>query len=143
LHPKSVGFLSENVLPHSELLVLIGRVLHDIGKIEQNDALEEPGDHQEVVGERLLRALGVSVRLPSVCRALGAWAEETATFEDKLIALANHVWKAGRYEALEALIVKEVALRLRLPYWELFIQLDEAVEKITRSGKSRLAQAFR
>ena len=121
-------------------LVLVGAALHDAGKIEHPEEMSAPGKQHEAAGERLLLAAGFGERIARVCVTHAAWASPRAQVEDRLIALADKLWKGKRDEALEAALVKEIAALSGSSPWTVFAELDALCEAIAAGGDDRLRQ---
>lgn len=128
-------------IEHDGTLVMVGAALHDAGKVVHPEELEQPGRQHETAGERLLLERGVSPTLARCCRTHGSWDAEGVSFEEMMIALADHIWKGSRSERLELFVVDEVARRLGIERWDAFLIVDPEIETIADSGAARLAQA--
>ena len=126
---------------HDRLLVIVGAALHDVGKIVLPQELEGDGNRHEAEGEILLLQHGLSSKLARVCRTHGAWDDKTVAFEERLIALADHIWKGTRDEHLESLVTKTVAELLKISDWEAFVLLDVELERIASDATNRLARS--
>lgn len=121
--------------------VLIGAALHDAGKIEHPSEMHTPGHAHEEAGERLLLASGVPPRIARACVTHAAWSEPRAELEDRLIALADKLWKGKRDATLEAALLAELTARTGRPTWEVFDVLDAVCERVADAGPERLARS--
>ncbi|MEM7247016.1 MAG: HD domain-containing protein [Acidobacteriota bacterium] len=121
--------------------VLLGAVLHDAGKIEHPAELDGPGNRHEPDGERLLLSHDVPPDLARCCRTHADWGSAEAELEDRLIALADKLWKGKRVEELELAVIDEVAGRLGQERWDLFVDLDGCFERIAAEGERRLERS--
>ncbi|WP_394845364.1 HD domain-containing protein [Pendulispora brunnea] len=124
-----------------EARVLAGAVLHDAGKIVHPSELDAPGASHEKAGESLLLAHGVDPHVAHMCVSHAAWADPSCTLEDRLVALADALWKGVRRPALEGLIIDEVARRLKADRWAPFMDLDTSFESVSDRGSERLARS--
>ncbi len=118
-----------------------GIVFHDVGKIRHPSELDEPGHAHEETGQRMLLEEGVSPELARSCVSHARWADEGVTLEERLVALADKLWKGKRETALEELVVEAVARRSGGDRWSVFTSLDEAFEKIAAGADDRLARS--
>lgn len=120
--------------------VVLGAAWHDIGKVAHPAELSEHGSAHEAEGARLLVEAGISPELARFARTHGRnAAEPDIALEDLLVALADTAWKDRRSEALEGRITAIIAAALDSPEWEVFIALDDAIERISAPGARRLA----
>ena len=128
-------------MDHNAILVATGAALHDAGKIVHPNELEASGSNHEAAGEQLLLSRGLSAKLARICRTHGQWEGADVTFEERFVALADHVWKGTRNESLEKLIMQDAGHRLGLEPWEVFMEIDSQLEKIAAGASARLASA--
>ena len=63
------------------------------------------------------------------------------SLEERLVALADKLWKGKREEALEISVIDEAALRLKVSRWDVFGQLDSSFETIAAEGFERIEQS--
>lgn len=119
-------------------LVELGVAVHDAGKIQHPQELNEPGSQHEPAGEALLLSQGVQAEVARCYITHAAWQSPAVTFEERTIALADKLWKGKREENLELIVVDEVATRLGLGRWEVFESLDSVFEEIAAGGTERL-----
>ncbi|MEP6861634.1 MAG: HD domain-containing protein [Deltaproteobacteria bacterium] len=119
--------------------VLIGAALHDAGKIIHPDEMSAPGHHHEQAGRDLLLAHGVAAELARFCVTHAAW--QDGSLEDQLVALADKLWKGKRDEALERVVVDEIATASGKERWEVFERVDALCETIAADGDDRLARS--
>lgn len=122
-------------------LIELGVALHDAGKIQHPEELDDPGARHEPAGQALLLAHGVQVDVARCCVSHAAWQDEAVSFEERSVALADKLWKGKREEALELLVIDEVALRLRVDRWDIFTRLDSVFEGIAAGGVDRLRRS--
>ena len=119
-------------------IVELGAVLHDSGKISYLQELTEPGSAHEKAGEALLLAHGVQPGVARCCSSHGSWDSPGVTFEERIVALADRLWKGKRDAALELAIIDEANAQLSLPRWDVFAQLDTGFEDIAAGGSERI-----
>ena len=109
------------------------------------DALAEaqvPFDRPFVeAGEAFLVAHGVDPGLARCCRTHAAWRGPEVSFEERLVALADTLWKGVRRPELEESVIAEAALRAGADRWALYITLDDAFERVAAAGPDRLARS--
>jgi hypothetical protein len=91
-------------LPFDTTAVLFGAATHDVGKVEHPEELFGPGRRHELAGQRLLLRYGVPSHLARFAATHGSWADPERGLEDRLVSLADQVWKGRREESLEALV---------------------------------------
>src|SRR3954463_14151837 len=80
--------------------VLIGAVLHDVGKIEHPRELSESGHKHEVAGCDLLVAHEFPAQIADMCITHAQW-EKATSLEALVVALADNLWKGKRVAELE------------------------------------------
>jgi hypothetical protein len=119
--------------------VLFGAATHDIGKVLHPNELSGPGSAHEPAGHELLRARGVEERLARFARTHGSWTAEGIELEDLLVSLADKVWKAKRVPDLEQLVTGRLAEAAGLEAWEVFMALDDELDRIASGADVRLA----
>jgi putative nucleotidyltransferase with HDIG domain len=119
--------------------VLYGAATHDIGKALHPNELSEPGSEHEAAGCRLLCERGVPQRLARFAATHGAWDSADLRIEDLLVSLADKVWKAQRVTDLEDRVVDRIAAVTGEPRWQVFMKLDEVLERIARGADDRLS----
>ncbi|SFR25329.1 HD domain-containing protein [Lentzea waywayandensis] len=119
--------------------VLFGAATHDIGKVLRPNELSGPGSAHEPAGYELLRARGVEERLARFARTHGSWTAEGIGLEDLLVSLADKVWKAKRVPDLEQLVTGRLAEVENLEAWEVFMALDDELDRIASGADARLA----
>ncbi|WP_263375213.1 HD domain-containing protein [Granulicella aggregans] len=130
-------------VPVDVLTVQLGAVLHDAGKIAHPHELGEPGSCHEGAGEALLLAHHVQPEIARCCRSHAAWNLAEVTLEERIVALADKLWKGKREADLELLVIDETAARLGLSRWDIFERLDSAFEEIAASGSQRVEESRR
>jgi hypothetical protein len=122
-------------------LVELGAAVHDAGKILFPQELDGPGSRHEPAGKALLLENSVQSEVAHCCVSHAAWQDPSASFEERLIALADKLWKGKREEALELLVIDEVALRIGVDRWDAFGRLDTKFEEIAAGGTERLQRS--
>src|SRR5262249_28152124 len=90
--------------------VRVGVVLHDVGKVLHPAELERAGRDHEADGQALLLREGVDPDIARICVTHARWVE--GDLEDRVVALADKLWKGARTPDLEAAVIDEVAGRL-------------------------------
>lgn len=129
------------LLPFDAEHVLLGAALHDAGKVEHPEEMQAPGHAHEAAGEQLLLRSGFAAHVARACVTHAAWSEPRAMLEDRLIALADKLWKGKRDAALESALVEELAARTGRASWEVFADFDALCERIADAGPDRLRRA--
>lgn len=122
-------------------LVRLGVVFHDAGKIRHPRELAEPGNAHEPAGQAMLLEAGVDATVARCCLSHARWAAMEVSFEELVVALADHLWKGKRNPALEERVIAAAAIRAARGVWDLFVPLDTWFEKIAADGASRLARS--
>ncbi|ODU15570.1 MAG: hypothetical protein BGP22_34860 [Variovorax sp. 67-131] len=133
--------LSSMGLAFDAKLVELGVAVHDAGKIEHPAELDGPGSQHEPSGERLLLTHHVQPKVARCCVSHAAWSAPGVCFEERLVALADKLWKGKREQALELCVIDEVATRLHLDRWDVFPKLDLIFEDIASGGEMRLQKS--
>ena len=127
-------------LKTDEDAVLFGAATHDIGKVLHPGELTGPGNRHEQDGPDLLQQHGLPPEQSRFARTHGTWAKEPSlVLEDYLVALADHIWKGSRNDALETMVAGRIAESLGTETWEAFMGLDEIVAEVASRGEERLA----
>lgn len=121
--------------------VLLGAALHDAGKIDHPDEMRAPGHAHERAGEQLLLGAGFAPHVARACVTHAAWSEPRAALEDRLVALADKLWKGKRDADLEGAIVEELADRVQRASWEVFDPFDALCESVADAGPDRLRRS--
>jgi len=122
-------------------LIEVGSILHDAGKIQHPRELSEPGSLHEQAGQALLLLHGVPPELAGFCISHAAWKSPTLSFEERVVALADKLWKGKREADLELAVIDEVAARLAISRWDVFELLDSTFENIAATAAERLEQS--
>jgi hypothetical protein len=112
--------------------------LHDAGEIQQPQELSQPGTLHEKAGEALLLSQGVRPEVARFCVSHVQWNLPGISLEERVVALADKLWKGKREPDLELDVIDEVAARLGGSRWDVFEALDNTFEKIAASGAERL-----
>ncbi|MBW6435754.1 HD domain-containing protein [Actinoplanes hulinensis] len=119
--------------------VLFGAATHDIGKVLHRAELSVPGTRHEPAGERLLLERGVPPRLARFAGTHGSWHDPRAGVDDRLVSLADKIWKGHRVEDLEQLVVERIADVAGIAVWEAFVSLDDRLQELAAGADDRLA----
>ena len=133
--------LAEARVPFDRPFVEAGTALHDAGKILFPQEIHGPGSAHETAGEAFLVTHGVDPGLARCCRTHAAWRGPDVRFEERLVALADTLWKGVRKPELEESVIAEAALRAGADRWALYITLDDAFERVAATGPDRLARS--
>lgn len=120
------------------LVVELGAVLHDSGKIQHSNELYEAGSLHEQAGQTLLLAHEVQPEIARCCASHGRWHLPGVSFEERVVALADKLWKGKRESDLELNIIDEIAARLGQSRWDVFGKLDTVFEEIASRGSEWL-----
>ncbi|MEU0878514.1 HD domain-containing protein [Lentzea sp. NPDC005914] len=126
-------------VPFDCAAVLFGAATHDIGKVLHPTELSAPGSLHEPAGHALLLSRGVPERLARFARTHASWTAADVTLEDLLVSLADKVWKAKRVPALEQLVTARLATAADQEPWEVFMALDDELDRIASGADARLA----
>lgn len=126
-----VRFRGELGMVFDERLVLLGAALHDAGKILHPGEMRGPGHAHEAAGQELLIANGVPEDVARFCVTHAEW--EDCALEDKLVALADKLWKGKRVDALEFSICGSD--------WNRFNHFDAICEAIAEGADDRLSRS--
>jgi putative nucleotidyltransferase with HDIG domain len=148
-HARIVGNVADLLLlqlqvlgvPCDVHLVEVGAVLHDVGKIQHPQELSEPGSLHEQAGRALLLFHRVQPEVARFCTSHAAWNSPEVSLEERIVALADKLWKGKRDADLELNVIDEVAGRLGVLRWDVFEHLDSAFEKIASAGTERVEQS--
>ncbi|MCX2952576.1 HD domain-containing protein [Lentzea sp. NEAU-D7] len=119
--------------------VLYGAATHDIGKVLHPNELSGPGSAHEPAGHALLRERGVEERLARFARTHASWTTPGISLEELLVSLADKVWKAKRVPDLEQLVTERLASATGHEPWEVFMALDDELDRIASGSDARLA----
>lgn len=122
--------------------VLVGAALHDAGKIVHPEEMSVAGSKHEGAGRELLLRRGIPALLASFCVTHASWDAADCTLEDRLVALADKLWKGKRDAALEQRLVEEIAVATRAEPWEAFDLFDALCEAVAADGPDRLARSI-
>ncbi|WP_199724833.1 HD domain-containing protein [Noviherbaspirillum saxi] len=124
-------------------LIELGVAVHDTGKIKHPEELDQSGSLHEPAGKIMLLANGVQAEVAQCCVSHAQWQGSEVSFEERSIALADKLWKGKREEALELLVIDDVAARLGVDRWDVFSRLDSVFEEIAAEGGERLERSRR
>ncbi|MGD0546275.1 MAG: HDIG domain-containing metalloprotein [Terracidiphilus sp.] len=149
-HAQVVAQAADRLLSEFQALGLIcdaravelGAVLHDIGKIKHPKEFSEPGSLHEQAGQALLLSHGVQPAVARCCASHGAWQLPDLSFEERVVALADKLWKGKREAELELGIIDEIAARVGVARWDIFERLDNTFEEIAAGGEERLQRSM-
>ncbi|MBK1787318.1 HD domain-containing protein [Prauserella cavernicola] len=119
--------------------VAFGAAVHDIGKVLYPSELSGPGSAHEEAGYELLLAHGVESELARFARTHAAWTADDVGTEDLVVSLADKVWKGKRVAELENLVTASLATAGGQQPWEVFLALDDILDRIAADADSRLA----
>ncbi|MEV0682667.1 HD domain-containing protein [Nocardia sp. NPDC050378] len=119
--------------------VLFGAATHDIGKILHPEELSGPGSAHELAGYELLVAQGFAEESARFAWTHGSWTAPEVRMEDLLVSLADKVWKAKRVPELEELVVRHLAVADSRESWQVFMALDDELDRIAADADRRLA----
>ncbi|MFC9967845.1 HD domain-containing protein [Nocardia ignorata] len=119
--------------------VLFGAATHDIGKILHPDELSGPGSAHEQAGYELLVAQGFAEESARFAWTHGSWTAPEVRMEDLLVSLADKVWKAKRVPELEELVVRHLVVADGRESWQVFMALDDELDRIAADADRRLA----
>lgn len=133
--------LRSRAVPIDADFVRAGAVLHDAGKARHQQELTGPGKRHETDGPAMLEAVGVPSELAAIAATHAAWAAPERSLEERLVTLADKLWKGSRRGGLEQLVVAGVAARTGRGEWDVLLDLDPLFADIARDGTLRLARA--
>jgi len=145
VHDVAVSLTQEikQVFPNisiDEESIFFGAATHDIGKSLYRIELIEAGNKHESAGEQLLLKFGVEKRLARFARTHADWKDDTTlSLEDLLVSLADNCWKGKRASELETLIAERIASETKQEIWNVFISLDDILQKLAESADERLS----
>lgn len=128
---------------HPELVfdreaTLFGAATHDIGKTIHPEELSGPGAAHEQAGYELLLSQGIDEERARFARTHAAWSADVGV-EDLLVSTADKVWKAKRVTDLEQLLVDRLTAASGQSPWEVFMALDDVLDRIAAAADGRLA----
>jgi hypothetical protein len=144
VHDVAVQLVEEIKLKYPNLQlheesIFFGAGTHDIGKSLFHSELSAPGSEHESAGERLLIQLGIDKSLARFTRTHAAWQnDDSLTLEDLLVSLADNCWKGKRLSELENLISERIANQLNEEVWNVYMALDDLLQKISAKADERL-----
>ena len=119
-------------------LALFGAATHDIGKCVCKNELTQPGREHEAQGQKLLLSLGASPQMAAFAKNHSTWSERS-TIESLLVSLADKIWKGSRVADLEDLVAAKISQASALEKWEVYLLLDDIIQKIASGADKRLA----
>jgi hypothetical protein len=122
-------------------IVLVGAALHDAGKIVHPSELTSPGARHEKAGELLLLERGVDRRLARCCVTHADWRDARAELEDRLVAVADKLWKGKRDPDLEQWLIGELASSAGAAFWDVYPILSDLFDRVAGAGDERLSRS--
>jgi hypothetical protein len=128
-------------VPIDVRVVQCGAILHDAGKIQHPQELFEPGSLHEQAGEAMLLDRGIEPAIARCCASHAAWDSPDVPLEERVVALADKLWKGKREADLELLVIDEIAKRLKVTRWDVFERFDTVFEEIALGGSERVEQS--
>lgn len=120
--------------------VLIGAALHDAGKILFPRELHGPGHRHEHAGKTALEAAGLG-DFARFCVTHAQWDRDDLPGEDRLVALADKLWKGKRVIELEQRVIQWLAQVSGEPFWDVFTRMDTLFEQVANGGPARLQRS--
>lgn len=81
---------------------------------------------------------GVPAPIARFARTHAQAARDALALEDLLVTLADKVWKGTRDAPLEQEVCRRVASACGQAPWEVFLVLDEVLERLARDADERL-----
>jgi hypothetical protein len=120
--------------------VLIGAAIHDAGKVLHPGELTGPGARHEDDGPAFLTSHGLPETHARFARTHARWAADpdATTEEDLLVALADHLWKGKRHDALETRLAQRIASATGEETWRVYAALDDLATAIARDAGARI-----
>lgn len=103
--------------------------------------MRAPGHAHEAAGEALLLEAGLAPEIARMAVTHARWDDPRAELEDRLVALADKLWKGKRDGALETALTSELAARTARAAWEVFAALDGVAARIAEDGPDRLRRS--
>lgn len=129
------AFPSVTVERHS---VLLGAAVHDLGKTLHPEELTGVGRRHELDGPILLRRHGLPEPIARFARTHGTWESEFVTFQELLVALADHLWRGSRDNCLENRVLSEITRRTAQARWAGFVKMDDICMQLAADGEARM-----
>lgn len=120
--------------------LLIGAVLHDVGKIEHPEELRESGHQHEAAGRTLLISYGFMDDIADICVTHAQW-QDTVSLEALVIALADKLWKGKRVAKLEDRVIQHSAELRHEEFWSIYPTIEKCFDQIADSAPDRLAKS--
>jgi hypothetical protein len=136
-----LGYASKKKITLDVDWLRCGILLHDAGKILHPEELSQKGAQHEPAGEKLLLDHAVPPHIARCCVSHAQWNQMPCSLEELLVALADTLWKGIRKQDLELKVIDEFAGRLKKERWDIFMELDDLFEEISRGGHSRLERS--
>lgn len=127
--------LSVDQIQHS--VVLIGAMLHDVGKVKYPEELRQPGHQHELAGQQMLMALSIPEQIAEICVTHAGWQLAKST-EALVVALADKLWKGSRVPDLEDRIIRQLAEIKQQEFWSLYLTVEPCFDQIAEDAPTRL-----
>jgi putative nucleotidyltransferase with HDIG domain len=122
-----------------ETAISLGAALHDVGKALHPTELTEPGALHEEAGARLLHQHGFPVSVARIAHLHGQSGQAVGlAIEERLVMLADHLWKGARDHALEQRLAEEIAALTGQDRWDTLLRLDLVCERLAAAADERL-----
>lgn len=67
---------------------------------------------------------------------------QTLALEDYLVAIADTCWKGKRVTKLDDLVATHIAATINKEWWEVFLTLDDILQRLMKDADRRLAWQF-
>lgn len=83
----------------------------------------------------------VQPEVARICGSHGNWNFPDVSFEERVVALADKLWKGKREADLEQSIIDGIAEKPGTSRWDVFERLDTAFEEIAAGGTKRLEES--
>jgi len=124
---------------HSEL-VEFGAAIHDIGKTNHPEELNQSGKHEhQSSGLELLQSIGIPYERARFAWTHGNYSGEQVALEDLIVALADKCWKGKRVEELELRIAEFLSTATSRPAWDCYAKLDEIIQDLSQHADRKIA----
>ncbi len=120
--------------------VLIGAAVHDVGKMIVPSEMSAPGHAHEEAGAAFLAYAGFGAS-SRVATSHASWDAPGTELSDRLVALADKLWKGKREPLLEEAVIDEVASLTQRERWDVYARLDSIFEQVAEAGPERLARS--
>ncbi|WP_051271636.1 HD domain-containing protein [Shimazuella kribbensis] len=118
--------------------ILFGAITHDIGKIKAKEEINKLGSTHEQLGYELMLEYGITPELARFTYTHSQWMRADTKLEDWIVSLADKVWKGKRVAEIEERIINHIHEITNQQEWEIFLKLDDLLQKITKDAHQRL-----